>query len=198
MELDDFKQAWKQAEIKNNTKPDVMEIIQHKSYGPIAALKREFKKQIIVMTLLPVVLLLTVAGDLATAVASVLFWAYIAFCVSVIILATLNYRTADKMIAMDGAVKSNLKQQIDILEMRITWKIRGLRVALLFFIVLIEIVPYFQHYRMLDKWHSLPQYMRFGSYAILFLFQYFVGRKVIYRKFGSHVDYLKDLVRGMD
>ena len=41
MELDDLKQAWKQN--KSIIKPkntDIMNLIQHKTYGPVAALKK--------------------------------------------------------------------------------------------------------------------------------------------------------------
>src|SRR3954469_3399083 len=198
MELDDLKQSWKETEIKKDTNTNIMKLIQHKSYGPVAALKREFRKQIIVMAILPLFLIFTVAGDVITAFTNILFWAYLAFCLSIIVLAFFNYRTADKMGVMDGAVKSNLKQQINLLETRLNWLIIGLRIALAFFVILVEILPYFQHYRMLDKWHSLSPLLRFGSYAALFLFQYFVGRRIIYRKFGSHVEYLKELVKEME
>jgi len=53
MELDDLKQTWKQSETNKNINTDIMNMIQHKTYGPIAALKKEFRKQIIVMCLLP-------------------------------------------------------------------------------------------------------------------------------------------------
>jgi len=60
--------------------------------------------------------------------------------------------------------------------------------------VLTEIVPYIQHYRMLDKWHSLSPLIRIGSYAALLAVQYFLGRKLLYRKFGSHLKYLQDVL----
>jgi hypothetical protein len=62
MELDDLKQTWKK---KTNQKPynkTIMEMIQHKSYGPIAALKRSYRKQILLMLLMPF-FLLAMSGD---------------------------------------------------------------------------------------------------------------------------------------
>ena len=196
MELDDLKQTWKQSEVKNlNT--DIMKLIQHKSYGPIAALKREFRKQIIVMMILPVMLILTNADDISRVLTSVMFWSYVAFCLGIIVFAWYNYRIVKKMEVMDGMVKSNIEQQVNILETRLKWKVIALRIVLLYFILLTEIVPYFQHYRMLDKWHSLSPVIRFGSYAALLLLQYFLSAKVIRRKFGTHLNYLKDLMREM-
>jgi hypothetical protein len=66
---------------------DIMKVLQHKSCGPVAALKREFRKQIIVMAILPLILILTVAGDFNTAFTSILFWVYVVFCLAVIIFA---------------------------------------------------------------------------------------------------------------
>ena len=59
MELDDLKQPWKEAD-KNQKKQNknIMELIQQKSYGPVAALKRSYRKQIIVMLLMPLLLLI--------------------------------------------------------------------------------------------------------------------------------------------
>jgi len=198
MELDDLKQPWKEIPINKNKNKEIMEIIHLKSYGPLAALKREFRKQMVVMLVLPALLLLTNANDIGHALASVLFWSYVLFCIGVVVFAYRNYQIVRKMEGMDKAVRSNLEQQITILETRLRWKIIGLRVALLFFIALTEVLPYFQHYRMLDKWHALAPWMRYGAYAGLLILQYFTSRAIIYRKFGTHLAYLKKLVQEMN
>jgi len=197
MELDDLKQTWKETTIKKNKNTDIMDLMKHKSYGPIAALKREFRKQIAVMALLPLFLLVTTIQDVTQVYTNVLFWSYVAFCLGMIIFALANYRIVKKMGAMDGMVKTNLEQQIDLLETRLKWKLIGLRMVGLFFIVLLETVPYFQHYRMLDKWHSLSPLIRFGAYAAFLLLQYFLSRIVSERKFGAHIKYLKSLMNEM-
>jgi len=198
MELDDLKQTWKQSETNKNINTNIMNLIQHKTYGPVAALKKEFRKQIIVMSLLPLFLIVTNLDDIYKPLTSILFWAYVLLCAGVVVFAYFNYRIANQMSVMDRGVKPNLEKQVNILETRMQWKVTGLRIALLFLIVLTEIVPYIQHYSMLDKWHSLSPLIRFSAYAGLLLFQYFVGRKIIYRKFGSHINYLKELVRDME
>ena len=175
-----------------------MDLMKHKSYGPIASLKREFRKQIVVMTLLPLFLLFTTVKDLSQIYTNVLFWSYVTFCFGMIVFASLNYRIVEKMEVMDGMVRSNLQQQIDLLETRLKWKLIGLRIILLFFIVLVEVIPYFQHYRMLDKWHSLSPFIRFGTYATFLVLQYFLSRIVSDRKFGGHINYLKELMKEME
>ena len=99
---------------------------------------------------------------------------------------------------MDGKVKSNLEQQISILETRLNQNLIGIRVALLFFIILTEVLPYFQNFRMLNTWHSLSPFIRFGAYAGLFLFQYFLSRRISDRKFGQPIARLKELVKQME
>lgn len=94
-------------------------------------------------------------------------------------------------------MKNTLQEQVAVLETRLRRNLIGLRFVLLYFIVLLEVLPYFQHYRMLDKWHSLTPLLRFGMYAGFLLFQYFMSRRLYQYKFGSHLEYLKNLVSEM-
>ncbi|MBE7170647.1 MAG: hypothetical protein INR73_08650 [Williamsia sp.] len=174
-----------------------MELIQNKHYGPVAALKKAFKKQMRLMIILPLLIFATSINDIGKVLTSVLFWSYIAFCLAVIMFSFYNYRIVGRMEGMDGMVKSNLELQVNLLQKRLQWNIIGLRFALLFFVILIEVVPYFQHYRMLDKWHALHPLVRLGAYAALFTLQYFVSRKLSQRKFGNHLMHLEELVKQM-
>jgi hypothetical protein len=198
MELDDLRQSWKETPIPTPVNKNIMEMIQHKSYGPVAALKRNFKKQMIVMALLPFILLLTNASDISKPLTSVLYWSYVVVAIGVIIVAYYNYRIADKMQDMNGMVKANLEQQVSLLQARLRWKIIGLRIVFIFFIVLLEVLPYFQHYRMLDKWHSLPILARLAVYLGFLLLQFFISPIILQRKFGRHLTYLQSLVKEME
>lgn len=174
-----------------------MELIQHKTYGPIAALKHVFRKQILVMVMLPLLLLATNSQHVQGVLTSVLFWSYVAFCIGMIAFAFYNYRIVSSMERMDGMVKANLEQRINLLEKRANLEVAGIRGVLLLFIALLEIVPYFQHYSMLEKWHSLPLVVRVGFYAAFLLLQYFLNKKIKQRKVGRHLAYLKELVNEM-
>ena len=193
MELDDLKQSWKEKTIQKPTNKSIMELIQHKSYGPVAALKRSYRKQIVVMLLMPFILLFTNLQDISKPLSSVMYWSYVVFCLGMIAMAVNNYVIAGRMQRMDVLLKENIEQQITLLETRMKWTIIGLRLALLFFIVLAEVLPYFQHFRMLDKWHSLSVFIRFGFYAALIILQYFISPLVLQRKFGRHLNSLKEL-----
>jgi hypothetical protein len=197
MELDDLKQTWQQNQSSKISNTNIMELIQHKSYGPIAALKKAIRKQVVLMAIIPAFFIITNADNLNHVLSSVILWCYIAFCIGVILFSYQNYRIVSKMEGMDNLVKSNLEQQVTLLEMRMKWKKTGLMFALVFFILLTEIVPLFQHYRMLDKWHSLSPLVRSLAYAGLFVLQYFANSLVNERRYGRHLNYLKQLVKEM-
>ena len=84
MELDDLKQTWKQTPIHKPVNTDIMELIQHKSYGPVNALKKEFLKQIRLMIILPILIFATNLNDIQKVLTSIMFWSYIAFCIGII------------------------------------------------------------------------------------------------------------------
>ncbi|MEP6795328.1 MAG: hypothetical protein ABJB16_13445 [Saprospiraceae bacterium] len=197
MELDELKQTWKQTPIKPNNNTDIMELIQHKSYGPIEAMKSSFKRQMIMMLILPFVLVMTNLNNIQGVFSSIIFWSYVVFCMGIVIFSYANYRTLLKMDKMDGMVKSNLEQQINSIEKRLKWNITALPIVTIFFITLVEIVPYFQHYRTLEFWHSISPVARYITYALLLVLQYFMSRRVSQRKFGDHLVYLKELVTEM-
>jgi hypothetical protein len=197
MELDDLKQTWQHSQSIKPSNTNIMELIQQKSYGPLAALKKAFRKHILLMIVLPTYVIITNTDDLNHALKSVMLWAYIAFFLSVIVFTYYNYRMVSKMESMDHLVKANLEQQVDLLQTRMKWKKTGLTIALLFFILLAEIVPYFQHYRMSDKWLTVAPAIRFLSYASFLIFQYIISTWVNERRYGRHLKYLKELADEM-
>ena len=197
MELDDLKQTWKQTPEKNNLKTNIMELIQHKDYGPVAAMKRVYRKQIILMSIIPFILLATNLMDLRIVLTSVMFWSYFAFCVGIVVFAYYNYRIVRKMEVMDEMVNTNLEHQINLLEKRKKWELAGMRGGLIFFMTLTEVVPYFQHYRMLDLWHSFSPVIRISTYLLLLFLQYFLNKRISQRNLGVHLAYLKNLVKEM-
>ena len=197
MELDELKQMWKETPAQSKANTNIMELLQHKSYGPLAALKRTYRKQMVAMMVVPLMLLVANQHDIHKVLLSVLFWCYIAFCIGVILFAWYNYRIVKSMQSMDASVKANFEQQIALLEKRASLELLGLRGALLFFVLLVEVVPYFQHYRMLDKWHALSVWLRLGAYAGLFLLQYILNKTLKEKRVGRHLTYLKNVVNQM-
>ena len=161
-------------------------------------MKRVFRKQIIVMAIIPLVLLATNLNDVHIVFTSIMFWCYVAFCIGIIVFAYYNYRIVSKMEIMDGMVRANVEQQINLLESRKRLELIGMRAVLLFFIVLTEVVPYLQHYRMLEFWHSFSPIVRFSTYAVLLCVQYVINRRISQRNIGVHLAHLKELMNEMN
>jgi len=198
MELDELKQQWNASNSKHTLQnKNIMELIQQKSYGPLAALKRSFRKQIRVMTVLPIVMLAVNLNQADKTLTSVLFWFYVLFCIGAMIFARVNYNLVQKMEQINDRVKPTLQQQVSLLENRLRQNYIGLRIGLLIFMVLLEVLPYVQHFSTLAKWHSLSPLIRFGSYAAFFVLQYFASKRVVYHKFGQHIARLKELLQQM-
>ena len=195
MELDDLKKTWKQENQKQTKTPDIMELIHQKSRGPIASLKNSFRKQMIVVTALMSMVIATQAGNLDSTSSNLLFWTFIGFCLAMILTFYMNYRQTGKMEAMDEKVKNNLMKYVNMMEQRLRWQNIGARVVILFLILLLEIIPLYQHVRMLDTWNTLSPLIRFSSYAAYLVFQYYISRSVTRRKFGKHLDHLKSLLK---
>jgi len=198
MELDQLKKDWQQSHTtKSTNNHNIMELIKNESNSPVAALKRSYRKQMVAMILLPIAIALTNITHIDKTLSSVLFWCYVMFCATTVVFARQGYNTAKNMERMDGTVKSSLEQQISVLEASVRQNLVRLRMTMLFFILLIEVLPYFQHFSMLDKWHSLSPFIRFGAYAALLLLQYLVTPRLSQRKFGRHIEHLKELVAQM-
>jgi hypothetical protein len=197
MEIDDLKKIWNEPQPGEKSNVNIMEIIQHKNGGPLASLKRSYRKQIVVMGIMPALLVLSNFSNIENVLTSVVFWSYVLFCICVVIFARINFNIVAKMQGSDTMVRSHLDQQITLLEKRAKLEMIGFRSVLLYFVLLLEILPYFQHYRMLDTWHSLDPVIRMGSYLLLALFQYLMMTKVRYRKVGRHLENLKKLASQM-
>lgn len=198
MELDELKNKWSSTPSPVSKNKNIMELIHHKKYGPMQELKKAYKKQIILMSIMPIVLVATNITNAGKTLTSMFFISYVIFCIGIILYSFYNYRIVEKMERMDAMVRTNLLQQINILETRLRLNLTGLRIVLLYFIILLEIAPYFQYFRMVEIWHTVHPVIRVAVYALLFLLQYYASRKVMERKFGRHLTYLKSLVKDME
>jgi len=193
MELDDLKQAWNHQNKQSSQNQDIMELIHQKSRGPVASLKQAFKKQVRFFICLMIIMIATQISNLNNTAALIFIGTYILFCIGVALFFYQNYRITSELEGMDGNVKSSLEQYVMVLQQRLKWQQVGARIVMLIFILLLEVVPFFLHGRMLDKWHSLPPLIRFNVYAAFLAIQYFLGRSVEKQKFGQHLSYLKEL-----
>ena len=198
MELDDLKQPW--LESAKNIKPlntNVMEIIQNKSYGPAAQLKRNFRKMIIIIPIVVSMLIVNLSKK-HDIFSDVLFWFYIVFISSMMLFFYYNYRLINNMQCMDCLVKSNLEKQVKTLENGFKWRMVIIRVAFIIFIVLLEVLMYYNQEPALAKWYAQPVTIRMCAYAILITAWYFITKLIFRTRYGKHIQNLKNLVQQME
>lgn len=197
MELDDLKNSWKQStsNIKNSN-TNIMELIQNKSYGPIASLKNRFRKQLVIIPIVLSILVINLSKH-HNLFSDVLFWFYILFMMFVLFYFYFNYKMIRGMQNMDHPVKANLEKQIHILETGIKWRLIITRIMLVVFLVLLEILLFFNQEPSLVKWYAQPLYLRLLCYSAAVLL-FFLFTKVVFKyKYSRHISYLKELVQQM-
>ncbi len=198
MELDDLKQSWTEA--AKNIKPlntNIMEIIQNKSDGPVAYLKKSFRKGLVLIPVVVSMLIINLSRK-HEIFSDGLFWFYIIFCSLMMLYFFYNYRLIHKMQYMDNFVKANLEKQVEILENGLKWRLVITRGAFLVFIVLVEVLMYYRQEPSLVKWYAQPLIVRLAVYAALIAAWYFITKFAFKYRFGKHIQNLKKLVHQMD
>lgn len=198
MELDDLKGAWNRENKPSTQTQNITKMIQQQSKGPIASLKHASLKQMRFMLFLMVAMIAMQIRNLDNASTRIFIGTYVVFCILVATFFYFNYRITDKLESFDGDVKSSLENYVSVLSQRLKWQRIGVRAVVLIFIAMLEVLPFFLHGRMLDKWHALSPFIRFAAYAAFLLFQYFVSRSFQERKFGQHLSRLKELVKELN
>ena len=197
MELDDLKQPWKQStENINLSNNNIMELIQNKSYGPIASLKRRFRKQLIILPVVVAILAIQLSRQ-HDIFSDVLFWCYVVICLLICGYFYFSYHLVSNMQCADCMVKANLEKQIHMLEKGYKWRLIVIRLLFVFFIVLLEVMLYFQQEPSLVKWYAQPLGIRLLGYAGLTALFYVASKLIMNRKYGKHIRYLKELVQQM-
>ncbi|MEJ7685106.1 MAG: hypothetical protein WKG06_46125 [Segetibacter sp.] len=197
MELDDLKQSWTEA--SKNIKPlniNIMELIQNKSYGPLAQLKNRFRKGLILIPVVVSMLIINLSRK-HDVFSDGLFWFYIIFCSLMMLYFFYNYRLINKMQYMDNFVKANFEKQVEILENGLKWRLVITRGLFLVFIVLLEVLMYYKQEPSLVKWFVQPLTIRISVYAVMIAAFYFITKFAFNYKYRKHVQYLKKLVQQM-
>jgi hypothetical protein len=175
MELDDLKKNWKQYIPQKITNRDIMELIHHKSYGPIAALKKRYRKEMINLIAVPFLILLPhflENKDAPKMLSSVMYSGFVVLCITAAFYAFYNYQIVKRMEGRAAMMKENLEQQINLLDKRMKNMTMASNWLLLIFIAAIELIPYFPN--MPKGWHAVHPIIRFGIYGLVLIYQYVV------------------------
>ena len=193
MELEQLKNSWKEVTEKiPASRYSIRNILHKPGKSPLAALKRNFRKQIILLSFLAIMIMYQFRErDFLN---SIFFWCYIGFTISLSIFFYINYHIAGKLEKMDRPLSSHLSIQVKILEKRMKWHRVFTRIAVIVFFILAEILPYYTNERMLNKWHALNPLLRITIYLAFIIFQYYAGKFLARKRYGRHLDRLKNLL----
>ena len=197
MELDYLKKPWQQATEKSRpADTNIMELIQNKSYGPVATLKNRFKKQMIIIPLLFSFVLVQLSWH-HNIYYNISFWLFLIAGIAMSGYFLYSYLLISKLQHMEHPVKANLEKQVNLLEKGYKWRLMGVRTLFVVYIILLEMLMYYKQEPSLVKWYAQPLAIRLLCYAALAIAFFFITRIVVNYKYGKHIRYLKELVQQM-
>ena len=198
MELDDLKQNWaKSNETIKYRHRDVLEIIQGRSEGPAAKLKRRFRKGMIALPLIASIAI-TKLSKKSGFIYEVFTWYLIGFCLLIMIYFYLNYRLISRMQTMEGDVKTHLQRQVRLLRQGLKWRLLITRSLLLVFFLLLEFFMYQKQDMGIDDWSHQSLALRLSVYAGVFLFFYFLTKWATDHRYKKHIRHLEMLTEQME
>jgi hypothetical protein len=197
MDIDELKQRWQQADTNESVPGNSLRsFLRRPDRGPVAALKRNFRRQIIVLLIVFALFLHELRER--QIFHNVFFYWYLVCGLCLCIFFYVNLRLVKRLEKTDEALTAHIKIQVATLEKRMRWYRTFTRVAIVSLIILLEILPFYSGERMLQKWHAVEPVIRIAVYAGLLLFQYYVGRLIARRRYGKHLERLKKILNDAD
>lgn len=197
MELDDLKQKWTTSNEKIKLPDrDILDMIQNDSQGPVAKLKRRFRKG---MVLLPAIAIIT-ATRLAQKhgfIYEVFTWYFITFCLLITLYFYLNYRVVSQIQTVEGDVKTNLKRQVLLLQTGLKWRLLITRGLMILFIILLEFLMQLKQDNGFEGWHHQPIFLRLLVYAGTFSGFYLLTKFATNLRYKKHIRHLESLTEQM-
>lgn len=196
MELDDLKQSWQKAtERAERPNRDVQEMLQNRSEGPVAQLKRRFRKGLLLMPALVGISFFELHAD--NTISWLVRGYLLVFCFLMLIYFYLSYRLVSKMQNMHETVKANLQRQVELLKTGLKWRLLITRSMFLLYAILLEVFMYVRPNDGLSNWraHSLP--FRLCAYAGAFIAGYLISKYATNHRYKKQITYLEQLVAQM-
>ncbi len=197
MELDNLKQTWQESSnilkpLNNNT----MELIQNKSYGPLASLISKFKTQLLSIPLF-IGLFIYQLVTKPQLFQSPSIWVLYLIGLVLSIYFVYNYLLASKLQNPSESVKFNMEIQLKKLETGFKW----FRVVAAIFYILIpvalELALYFNIEKDFQEWGQVNIYIRVLTYIAGFVFMKLLSKRWFKKEYGEHLQNLKRLIEQM-
>ena len=197
MELDDLKNTWKQERIHQNKTQNIMEMIHHESLGPVAMLKKKFKRRLIFISVLIIITALTFLTQLSIG-EKVWFFISIMGCLIVFVNTYSNYELTSELERRDGPVKAQVESYVATIEKRLKRQYNIEFGFVLLLGMLIEIAIHFYHGELAEAWNAVNPLVRLASYILFFVVLYLLTRYTKWRDFDRHVNRLKNLLNELN
>lgn len=196
MELDDFKQSWNEQSQQdlNTSKNNFMELIHQKSYGPLAVLKNKFRLQLLAFPVFVAIMAWKFINK-PELMNDLTMWCFVLLTFLMAGYFWFNYQVINRLQKAGTPVKEQIEKDIAILENGFKVYFLVNRIILIIFAVLLELVMYLHKQPDFEVWYTYPFLIRFGTYVLLFILHYFLGKASFQRQYGDHISMLKKLLQ---
>ncbi len=199
MELDAFKNAWKDSNENDliTSKQSIMEMIRHKSYGPLASLKKNLELQLMIVPIAIAILVYKTTTH-PELLSNVFFWCFCSVGFMIAGYYLVSYLAVLKLENKTNTLKQTLFNQVGTIEKTFQRYFMSTRIAQLLVIALLEILMYNGRVQELDGWQNFAWPLRVLVYAGVIIATYFSTKYVIYRHYGRHLQKIKELLDQLD
>ncbi|MFT4152603.1 hypothetical protein [Parafilimonas sp.] len=199
MELDELKQAWQQqspSDIDAHNKK-ITDMIQHKSYGPLASLKSKYERYFLLIVFCCGYIIYDFASHPERWHNNIILnpWFICPLLMLDIINRVCGYFLINKLQYIELPVRTELKNKVAAVERSLTiqkWLgVFGLALICIGF----EIVTH--QNKNSNAWADVPVYLRAAVYLAYIASGYFFQRYSYQKQFGRHINYLKEILEKM-
>jgi hypothetical protein len=206
MELDDLKQAWQQQTPKDtgvHNDKNIIDMVQNKSYGPLANLKEQFERNFFLIIIAYGVFIFDIIMNTPhwqKIYDDFPFFVWIASLITIISIVTLiwDYILIRKMQTTQEPLKNNIEHNLAFIDKSMKIQRWGGMLVLPLLFVMIEIIMHQHKNSNFKDWYNVPVYFRMLAYIACMALLYFWSRYLYKRKFGKHIDFMRDMLRKME
>lgn len=193
MDLDQLKQKW-QVETEHDVSrdADLSYNLREPARSSLSALKKSFRKQMLLMVVLFAFIYYQFRHK--ELFINTFLWWYFGFCFGLAVFFYLNFRLVSRLEKNNQPLVPHLRTQLNVIETRIRWQRMFTRVVAIVLMLLAEILPFYSTESMVVKWHAVNPIVRIAAYAGFLVFQYFLGKRLAEKRYGQHIDRLKQLL----
>lgn len=191
MELDDLKKSWQQSNEKV-TLPDkdIRELIRNKTTGPVAQLKRRFRRGMLLIVFIAAYIVIESNGYSGSK--QFLQGYLLSFCAFILVYFYFNYRLLSQMQATEESVKTNLQRQVRLLKNGLKWRLLVTRTMVALYAVMLEVMMHL-HPGNFPKWQAQSLGVRLAVYLGVFVLIFAISRWGTDLRYKKHIRYLEEL-----